>query len=153
MAVVFDRAALDATIGPDGMQKNYLVLSDEERAKGFVRPVRRSYRHVGIPGPANPLRDLTAEERARYAGTGFEKFEAYPVDVRSSSGRYWTQAELDSVGKGCGTTTTMGQALAETYARQPSFYGGTFCAGCRTHLLVGAAGEFVWEGTDERVGT
>ncbi len=24
----------------------YLVLSEDERAKGFVRPVRRSYRHV-----------------------------------------------------------------------------------------------------------
>ena len=26
-----------------GQQKAYVVLSDEERAKGFVRPVRRSY--------------------------------------------------------------------------------------------------------------
>jgi hypothetical protein len=30
-----------------GMQKGYLVLSDEERAKGFVRPVRRNYIHTG----------------------------------------------------------------------------------------------------------
>ena len=28
-----------------GMQKAYVVLSEEERAKGFVRPVRRSYIH------------------------------------------------------------------------------------------------------------
>lgn len=27
------------------MNEAYLILSDEERAKGFVRPVRRSYRH------------------------------------------------------------------------------------------------------------
>jgi hypothetical protein len=32
-------------IEPSGMQEAYLVLSDEELAKGFVRPVRRSYIH------------------------------------------------------------------------------------------------------------
>lgn len=83
-----------------GMQKGYVVLSAEERAKGFVRPVRRSYVH--------------------------EK---------------------------CGAVTTMGLALAETYARQPSFYSGTFCAHCRQHFPVGDDGEFVWDGTNEKVGT
>lgn len=33
-------------IEEDGMQKCYLILSDEERAKGFVRPVYHSYKHV-----------------------------------------------------------------------------------------------------------
>ena len=33
-------------IGADGMQEKYLVLSDEERAKGFIRPVRTSYTHL-----------------------------------------------------------------------------------------------------------
>lgn len=83
-----------------GMQKGYVVLSAEERAKGFVRPVRRSYVH--------------------------EK---------------------------CGAVTTMGLALAETYARDPFFYGGTFCTHCRQHFPVGAVGEFVWDGTTEKVGT
>lgn len=83
-----------------GMAKVYLVLSDEERAKGFVRPVRRSYVHLK-----------------------------------------------------CGTVTTMGQAIAETYARQPTYYGATFCAGCQNHRPVGADGEFVWDGTDIKVGT
>jgi hypothetical protein len=87
-------------VGPDGQQVSYLVLSDEERAKGFVRPVRRSYLH--------------------------EK---------------------------CGTVTTMGQALAETYARDPHFYNATFCAGCRAHFRVGPLGQFVWDGTSEKVGT
>ena len=32
-----------------GQQKGYVVLSGEDRAKGFVRPVRRSYVHVGRP--------------------------------------------------------------------------------------------------------
>lgn len=87
-------------IEADGQQKAYLVLSEEERAKGFVRPVRKSYLH-----------------------------------------------EL------CGTITHMGQAIAETYARDPYFYGATFCAYCRTHYPVGANGQFVWEGTEEKVGT
>lgn len=86
-----------------GMQNGYVVLSAEERAKGFVRPVRRSYVH-----------------------------------------------------EACGTMTTMGQALAETYARDPHFYNGTFCVGCKKHFPVGEkemGGEFTWAGTDERVGT
>lgn len=29
-----------------GKQKDYVVLSEEERAKGFVRPVRTVYRHL-----------------------------------------------------------------------------------------------------------
>ena len=76
------------------MQKAYVVLSAEERAVGFVRPVRSSYLH-----------------------------------------------------ETCGTVTTMGHALAETYARDPHFYSGTFCCGCGAHFPVGekeVGGEFVW---------
>ena len=79
-------------VGPDGMQETYLVLSEEERAKGFVRPVRRAYRHLK-----------------------------------------------------CGAVTTMGAALAETYARDPEFYGATYCATCRDHFPVGPDGEFDWD--------
>jgi hypothetical protein len=68
-------------IQPNGQQKNYLVLSEEERAKGFVRPVHRSYTHLK-----------------------------------------------------CGTVTTMGLALCETYARDPKFYGATFCCNCGAHF-------------------
>jgi hypothetical protein len=50
----------------------------------------------------------------------------------------------------CNTDTHMGLALAETYARDPGFYGGTFCCYCRTHFPLD---EFVWEGTDEKLGT
>ena len=80
-------------IGPDGMQEKYLVLSDEERAKGFVRPYRDAYRHLA-----------------------------------------------------CGHITTMGRALSETYARQPSFYGGTYCCHCKTHFPLLADGKraFIW---------
>lgn len=83
-----------------GQQVGYVVLAEEERAKGFVRPVRRSYIH--------------------------EK---------------------------CGSVTTMGQTIAETYARNPYFYSGTYCCACGSHFPVGAAGEFVWDNTNEKVGT
>lgn len=69
----------------------YLVLSDEERAKGYVRPVRRSYWHTT-----------------------------------------------------CGQVTTMGQSIAETYARDPKFYGATYCVHCGGHRPVGQFGEFHW---------
>jgi hypothetical protein len=82
---------------PSGQQKGYVVLTPEERSKGFVRPVRRSYRH-----------------------------------------------------KTCNTTTSMGLALAETYARDPMFYSGTFCVACASHFPLD---QFVWEGTEEQLGS
>jgi hypothetical protein len=77
----------------------YLVLSEEERSKGFVRPVRRTYIH-----------------------------------------------------QACGSSTTMSQVIAETYARAPGFYGATYCMVCRQHRPVGHNGEFVWE-DGSKVGT
>ena len=52
----------------------------------------------------------------------------------------------------CSTSTTMGQAIAETYARRPSFYGSTYCVACCMHRPVGPDGEFIWE-DGSRVGT
>lgn len=89
-------------IKPNGQQECYLVLSDEERAKGFVRPVRFSYKHIV-----------------------------------------------------CGTVTTMDQTIAETYARNPKFYGATFCVSCGTHfnLLIDDQHQFLWKDTNEGVGS
>ncbi|RQW76761.1 MAG: hypothetical protein EHM14_15870 [Methanothrix sp.] len=78
----------------------------------------------------------------------FIKFEVYP-EGEKSTGRFWTQKDFDAM-KGCGVLTTMGLAIAETYARDPKYYGATFCCGCDKHLPVE---EFVWDGTDERVGS
>lgn len=132
----------------DGQQKGYVILCDDERAKGFVRPVRNKYIHVG-DRPKYPTRDLTPEERLRYPDESYVKFEAYP-EGGSSTGRFWTDKALKS---GCGAVTSMGQKLAETYARFPSFYSGTFCCACGNHFPVGIDGEFVWDGTNEKVGT
>jgi len=46
----------------------------------------------------------------------------------------------------------MGDALSETYARNPHFYSGTFCVGCQKHFPVGVDGEFVWSDDGEPVG-
>lgn len=138
-----------------GQQKDYVVLSDHERAKGFVRPVRSGYIHEPkLAGPKHPLRDLTADEATRYASCGYAKFEEYPKGQPGGAlGKYWTQKELDRIARGCGSLTTMGDRLAETYARQPDFYTGTFCVSCKEHYPVGEKGEFVWDNTDIKVGT
>jgi hypothetical protein len=124
-----------------GQQRGYVVLTPAERAKGFVKPVREKYRHVGAAGPRHPLRDLTAEELERYAKFEYVKFEAYPLG-ESALGRYWTEADLAAVRAGCRTVTTMARSIAETYARDPHFYSGTFCATCRSHFPLK---EFIWE--------
>lgn len=95
----------------------YLVLSDEEKAKGFVRPVRTGYVH------------LTTED-----------------GLPTSNAVLLSSVKL----KGCGTLTTMSQSIAETYARDPKFYGATYCVGCQKHLDVS---EFTWDGCEELVGS
>lgn len=129
-----------------GQHKSYIVLCDEERAKGFVRPLRDSYKHVGVR-PRFPLRDLTPEEQERHGHFGYVKFEEYPESESPKCGRFWTERDLKS---GCGTVTTMGRSLSETYARDPSFYRATFCCGCNVHLPVA---EFIWTADGERVGS
>lgn len=107
-AIPVDRSARTLTDGspvtddhreilPSGQQKGYVVLNAEERRKGFVRPVRRTYKH-----------------------------------------------------RSCNSTTSMGIALAETYARDPTFYSGTFCCQCANHFPLD---QFVWDGTEEQLGT
>lgn len=50
----------------------------------------------------------------------------------------------------CDSVTIMGEAIAETFARDPTYYGRNFCCSCGEHFPVG---DFVWEGTDIPVGT
>lgn len=61
-----------SNIGPDGMQETYLVLNEHERAKGFVRPVRREYRHLKC-GVVTTMGIALSETYARdpkfYSGT------------------------------------------------------------------------------------
>jgi hypothetical protein len=125
----------------------YLVLSEEERKKGFVRPYRDSYKHVGSK-PKYALRDLTDEEKERYKGEDYAKFEIYPDRMLPRTGKFWTLKQLGNMG--CGTVTKMGRELSETYARNPHFYGATYCVGCQMHRPVA---EFVWDIDGEQVGS
>lgn len=50
----------------------------------------------------------------------------------------------------CGTLTKMGRELSETYARDPSFYGATYCVGCNKHRPVS---EFKWDLDGQTVGS
>src|SRR5258708_4872190 len=108
----------------------YLVLSVAERANGFVRPYRDSYVHVGLQ-PQHPLRELTLDEKERYDRFGYAMFEPYPESESPVTGKFWTHTELAR--KPCGARTKMGRALSETYARDPHFYGSTYCVGCSMH--------------------
>lgn len=124
--------------GPGGQNVVYLVLSEAERAEGFTRPLRHSYAHTGDK-PKYPLRRLTDEEEVTYADSHYVAFEAYPVERLPCTGRYWTQLDMDRVT--CGTVTTMADAIAETYARNPRYYGSTFCCHCGQHFPVK---QFTW---------
>ena len=124
-------------IKDDYQQESYLILSDEERSKGFIRPVRTTYIHTGVR-PQYKLRDLTEEEKDNYRGYGYIKYEEYPND-EVVAGRLWTKELLNS---GCGEVTQMGISIAETYARDPKFYGATFCMKCKRHIDVN---EFKWD--------
>jgi len=134
----------------DGQQMCYLVLSEEERAKGFVRPVRRSYKHTGrsVCGMIEPTDKLggllrVCTEPVGHDGDHWNKF---PELVQPDAARATHQ---HSIG-GCGTVTTMGQAIAETYARDPKFYCGTFCCACGSHFPVN---EFEWTDDGTLVGS
>lgn len=131
---------------PSGQYKDYWVLPEEERAKGFIRPFRDSYRHVGIR-PQYPLRDLTEDEAKVHGKYGYVAYEEYPEEKSPLVGKFWKKDELSS---GCNGVTTMGRALSETYARDPSYYGSTFCCDCGAHFPVA---QFVWTKDNERVGS
>ncbi len=137
----------------EGQQNEcYLVLSEEEREKGFVRPYRNRYIHVGRnvtkhwKGIHRMLEGDELEERE-----GKEYIAIMTVLTKDDGsflgGPYVTQEELDAWNAGeriggCGGKTLMVREIAETYAREPGFYGSTWCLNCRTHIHVG---EFIWD--------
>lgn len=141
----------------EGQNSCYLVLSEEERAKGFVRPYRNAYVHVGkkLNYPSED-RVFDKPEKNEYTDKYYVAIlNVVDAEGKKVGGTYVTQEEYDAwkSGKhvgGCGTVTTMGRALSETYARDPKFYGATFCVGCNKHLPVG---EFVWDADGEVLGS
>lgn len=88
-----------------GLQKGYVVLCATERAKGFVRPLRYRYLHIGKRIDGMDYRVITPEMARRIQANG-----------------------------GCACHTSMSREIAETYARDPGFYVKTFCISCKQHL-------------------
>lgn len=84
----FENAPAPQPLVESGQHGAYWVLSDEERKRDWVRPLRTSYRHLK-----------------------------------------------------CYADTSMSTKIAETYARDPRFYGNTFCSYCKDHRPVS---EFIW---------
>lgn len=132
---------------PVAQNEVYLVLSEDERSKGFVRPYRDSYVHVGVR-PQYATRELTEAEKVQYAKYNYVLFEEYPKTGSAVLGRFWTSAQL--VARVCNKTTKMSRDIAETYARNPRFYGSTYCVGCSMHLPLS---EFTWAGSNAVVGS
>ena len=62
-----------AEINPaTGLQKGYVVLSDSERAKGFIRPFRDAYRHLrcgAITTMSRAIAETYATKPDFYSGT------------------------------------------------------------------------------------
>lgn len=102
------------------------------------KPPRPGFENGAAPAPTNP-------------STG--QHEAYWVLSEEERGKGFVRPYRDAyVHQKCGTETKMGRALSETYARDPTFYGATFCCECKGHFPVGENGEFVWL-DGQKVGT
>jgi hypothetical protein len=132
----------------------YLVLSDEERAKGFVRPYRDAYIHNG--NPATTYTELEKPEKSMVDSDPYVAiFDIKDAKGNHVGGRYVTQSEFQRYKKtgflgGCGGETKMNRAISETYATNPSFYGSTYCVHCKMHLPVA---EFTWTEDGKVVGS
>lgn len=95
-------------------------MSDRQLTTGEPVPEDESHRELRPDGQQKGYVVLTPAERAK----GFVK------PVRHSY-----------IHDKCGSRTTMGNSLAETYARDPNFYSGTFCCVCSAHFPLH---EFHW---------
>lgn len=80
----FENSSAPAPIEPEtGMHRSYWVLSEEERRKGFIRPVRTQYKHL-VCGTVTRMGLAIAETFARappYYGATFcvECMNHFPV--------------------------------------------------------------------------
>jgi len=115
----------------------------EARKAAEAIPVDRDCRVLTDGSPVTDdhreINPTTGQQKGYVVLCGAERKKGFVRPVRQSY-----------VHKTCGVTTSMGLALAETYARDPQFYSGTFCVHCRTHFPLD---QFVWSGTNEVLGS
>lgn len=115
-------------------------LDAAKREAAAAIPVDRSARQLSDGGP------VTADHR-EITGSGQQK--GYIVLTAAERAKGFVRPVRDAYRHAkCGAITTMGRAIAETYARDPFFYSGTFCTTCRSHFPVGEDGEFSWYEND-----
>jgi len=115
-------------------------LEEAKREAAAAIPVDRSARQLSGGG------EVTADHRELKAN-GQQK--GYVVLTPAERARGFVRPVRDAYRHlKCGAITTMSRDLAETYARDPGFYSGTFCTICRGHFPVGADGEFTWYEND-----
>lgn len=79
---------------PTQMAEAYLVLSEEERAKGFVRPVRSSYVHScgTVTRMALPLAETYARDPQHYGATWCVRCQQHrPVGINGEF--FWIEAD------------------------------------------------------------
>jgi len=132
---------INKPLAPNDQNQAYLVLSEEERAKGFVRPVRDRYVHVGREVCGKTHNHYERDRSGRlWVCTGSKGHEGPCYTWKAVTDPVARVAEATNL-LGCGTTTTMPDAIAETYARDPNFYGTTWCCECKAHMPVS---EFRW---------
>lgn len=92
---------------------------------------------------------VTPDHREIDAKTGLQK--GYVVLTKMERAKGFVRPLRNSyVHKTCGVVTKMAASLAETYARDPKFYDGTFCVKCKDHFPIS---EFLWDKTQETVGS
>lgn len=70
-----------------------------------------------------------------------EAYLVLPKDERNADG-FIRPVRTTYVHDTCGVATTMARDIAETYAREPRFYGATYCTACHKHLPVE---QFKWD--------
>jgi hypothetical protein len=122
-----------------------LGLDAAKRKAAEAIPVDRDARQLSGGGP------VTDDHREINPATGLQK--GYVVLSPSERTKGFVRPFRDAYRhQKCGAITTMSRDIAETYARDPEFYSGTFCSTCRGHFPVGEDGEFTWYEMDGREG-
>lgn len=120
-------------------------LEQAKREAAAAIPVDRSARQLSGGGP------VTEDHREIKPESGQQK--GYVVLTPAERAKGFTRPFRDAYRHlKCGKITTMSRDIAETYARDPGFYSGTFCTTCRAHFPVGENGEFTWYEMDGREG-
>lgn len=119
-------------------------LQQAKREAAAAIPVDRNARELAGGGPVTAdHRDLkeNGQQKGYVVLSAAERSKGFVRPYRDAY-RHLT----------CQTITTMSREIAETYARDPGFYSGTFCLKCRSHFPVGENGEFTWYEMDGREG-